>query len=385
LGCVEKIVESFACGCGPLCQSRRAAADRAVEESPMKAMFFCKIVATLVLGLAAMGAPVQQRPPTTEQLGKDPAALRQEAEQQQAREREQQQRGAQQQRDQEWDNTLRQQRSRGAADAAQGQAVLRTWQQRPPLAPEHNPLLGRWESLGSGQRASAPGVSPEIAKLAGALLGGVTSGMCDSMLGRGLIEFRPSGVVAIGRDGREHPMYRAEYRGSGSRVVVLPQGGTSFTHMIIDLDGPNHAMVAAVGCALARAGGAAAAAANPSQATDVPAANQWALLGTWDANGGIDVYVARSSIRRSGKSAQMWDLWDFKTVRMFEGKPFLSARNHYEYDCASARRRMLSTAGFSGHMAQGTVVGSGNSTLAWQPIPSAGPIREYWKIACTKT
>ena len=37
----------------------------------------------------------------------------------------------------------------------------------------------------------------------------------------------------------------------------------------------------------------------------------------------------------------MWDLWDFKTARVFEGKRFLSARNQYEYDCAGTRARML--------------------------------------------
>ena len=346
----------------------------------------CRIFMVSGLALTAMGALAQARPPTTEQLGKDPGALRQEAEQQQARDRAQQQQGNQQQSDQQWNDTLRQQQGRAAADTAQGQAVLRTWQQRPPLAPEKNPLLGRWESLGVGQRAAAPGVSPEMAKLAASLLGGVTGGLCDSMLGRGQIEFRLAGLVAIGRDGRERPMYRAEYRGGGSRVVVLPQGGTTFTHMIVDFDNPNHATVAVVGCVLARAGGAATAAANATAgAADTPAAKQWVLLGNSPANGGMDVYVARSSIIRSGNSARMWDLWDFKSPHVFEGKSFLSARNHYEYDCSSQRRRMLSTTGFSQHMAQGAVVGSGDSVLAWEPIPPTGPIRDYWKIACAKT
>jgi hypothetical protein len=181
--------------------------------------------------------------------------LRQEAEQAQSREMQQQQQNSQQQADQQWNDTVRQQQSRANADMAQGEAVRRIWQQRPPLAPEKNPLLGRWESLGSGQRkGGAPGLSPEMANLANALIGGITGGLCDSMLGRGTIEFRPAGVVAIGHDGRERSMYRAEYRGGGSRVVVLPQGGTTFTHMIIDFDNPDHATVAAVGCGLARAG-----------------------------------------------------------------------------------------------------------------------------------
>ena len=188
--------------------------------------------------------------------------------------------------------------------------MRRTWQQRPPLAPEKNPLLGRWESLGSGQRkGGAPGLSPEMAKLANALIGGITGGLCDSMLGRGTIEFRPAGLVAIGRDGREQPMYRAEYRGGGSRVVVLPQGGTTFTHMIIDFDGTDHATVAAVGCGLARAGGGAAQGGDDEHRRrprrDAGAAPQWTLLGTSAANGGMDVYVAPATIRRSGDQARM--------------------------------------------------------------------------------
>jgi hypothetical protein len=353
-----------------------------MKASPLRA-----VVCASSLALAALAAQGQSRPPTTEQLGKDPGALRQEAERQQSQERARQQESSQQQADQQWNDTLRQQQSRAAGNMAQGEAVRRTWQQRPPLAPDKNPLLGRWESLGAGQRkGGAAGISPEMAELANALIGSVTAGLCDSMLGRGTIEFRPGGVFAIGRDGHERPLYRADYRGGGSRVVVLPQGGTSFTHMIVDFDGPDHASVAAVGCTLARAGGGATKTpANTSAAADAPAALQWVLLGTSAANGGMDVYVARASIRRSGDSAQMWDLWDFKTAHVFEGKPFLSARNQYEYDCAGARRRMLSTLGFSGQMGQGAVVGSGHSTLAWEAVPPGGPIRDYWKIACTKT
>jgi len=186
--------------------------------------------------------------------------LQQQYEQQQQQGREQL-RQQQQQSDQQWQATLQQQQARQNADAAQAQAVLRTWQKRPPLAPDHNPLLGRWNSQGvspaatkklNGGNQLAGLLGPEMANMTNALLGGITGRMCDSMLGRGLIEFRPTMVVAIGRDGSEHPMYRAEYRGGGSRVVVLPQAGQSFTHMIIDFDSADHATVAAVGCVLAR-------------------------------------------------------------------------------------------------------------------------------------
>jgi hypothetical protein len=185
-------------------------------------------------------------------------------------------------------------------------------------------------------------------------------------------------------------MYRAEYRGGGSRVVVLPQGGTSFTHMIIDFDNANHGTVAAVGCSLARAGGgstaaAAAAEANATAAPGMPTAKDWTLLGSVTAKGGMDAYVARSTIRRSGSSAQMWDLMDFKTGFHVQGRTYLSARNQYEYDCVAGRRRMMSTTGFAGHMAQGAVLASDNNGLPWEEIPTSGLLRDYWKVACTKT
>lgn len=258
----------------------------------MTSLPLCRIVGASLLVLAGQTAVAQSRPPTVEQIGKDPNALRQQAEQQKAQQQDDQQRQNQQQADQQYDDTLRQQQSRAASDMAQAEAVRRTWQQRPALAPDKNPLLGRWESLGSGQRkGSAPGVSPEMAQLANQLIGGLTAGLCDSMLGRGTIEFRAAGLVAIGSDGRERPMYRAEYRGGGSRVVVLPQGGTSVTHMIIDFDGPDRATVAAVGCGLARAGRGAARAptADPPHVAAVSAGDRapsTGFGGSWDTQWG---------------------------------------------------------------------------------------------------
>jgi hypothetical protein len=355
----------------------------------MHASRIARIVGGSALALAALVAAAQNRPPTAEQIGRDPGALRQEAEQKRALEQQQQQQRSQQEADQQWNDALRRQQSQANSDMAQGEQVRRTWQQRPPLAPEKNPLLGRWESLGVGQqRQGAPGVSPEMAQLANALLGGLTGGLCDSMLGKGTIEFRPTGVVAIGPDGRERPMYRAEYRGGGSRVVVLPQGGTTFTHMIIDFSGSDRASVAVVGCALTRSGPPAAAAKGAMTETALAtgnsgaAAQQWTLLGTLSNNGGMDVYVSAASIRRAGDKARMFNLIDFKTRQSFDGKSYLSARNELEFDCAKALKRMLNSTGYSGHMGTGTVVVSDTPSDPWQAVGSSGPGFEHWKVAC---
>ena len=123
----------------------------------MKASPFRTVVGASSLVLAALSAQGQGRPSTTEQLGRDPGALRQDAERQQSQERARQQESSQQQADQQWNDTLRQQQSRAANDAAQGEAVRRTWQQRPPLATDKNPLLGRWSP---SAQASARGARP---------------------------------------------------------------------------------------------------------------------------------------------------------------------------------------------------------------------------------
>ena len=346
------------------------------------------MLVALVVAVPVISAQAQSRPPTTEQLGRDPGALRQEAEQQRAQERAQQQRDGQQQADQQWNDTLRQNRSRAAADAAQGDAVLRSWQQRPPLASDRNPLLGRWESLGPGQRPAAAGLPPEIARMAAELVGGMTIGLCDSMLGRGTIEFRPSEVVAIGRDAREHRMYRAEYRGGGSRVVVLPQGGTRFTHMIIDFGGPDRATVAVLGCGLRRSGGSAAARSTSLATNTAPAegagTDRWTLLGTSAMEGHPEVYLSPSSIRRAGALANMAEMWDFRAPHPLGTKLFLSVRVQHEYDCVGSRRRMISATGFSGHMGKGAVLDSALMNARWEGIATTGAPHDSWMVACAK-
>jgi hypothetical protein len=290
----------------------------------------------------------------------------------------------QQQQDQQWQQSVQQSQAQQNAAAAQGREVLQTWRKRPPLAAERNPLLGRWNSLGNGA-SNKMAANGDMAALASALVGGLTSGMCDAMLGHGLIEFRPSTLVAIGPGGREQVKYHVEYRGGASRVVVLPQDAATFTHMIIDFNGPDKATVAAVGCTLARVGGEGARSVGAGLAANASVPAKWEMLGSSAANGGMDVYVDRSTIRKSGSLARMWDLWDFKSAHAFEGKPFLSVRNQYEYDCASMRRRMLSTRGFAQHMGRGAMVGSGDAVLAWEPIDANGVFMNHWKAACAKS
>ena len=326
--------------------------------------------------------------------------LQQQYDQQQQQQRSQQQQQQQQQSDQQWNSTLQQQQSRQNADRAQGQQVLRTWQNRPPLAPGQNPLLGRWDSrgtsVGNGKQARgndevAKMLGPEMANMANALIGGMTQGLCDSMLGRGLIEFRPNAVVAIGRDGREQLKYHVQYRGGGSRVAVLPQDAATFTHMIIDFQSPDRAFVNGVGCVMVRARGAGAtgdvAALAAQRPVDVAAdvvAVKWEAAGS-TLKGEADFYVARSTIQRSGDSSRMWEMIDNKAAQAVEGKPFYSMRNLYEYDCRRSRRRMLAASAYAGHLGKGVLVGSEMFTQPspWEAVVAGqGYADHFLKVAC---
>jgi hypothetical protein len=117
---------------------------------------------------------------------------------------------------------------------------------------------------------------------------------------------------------------------------------------------------------------------------DTRATPQWTLLGTAAGNGGIDVYVAPASLRRSGDTARMLNLFDFKTRQVYAGKPFLSARNEYEFDCARSRQRILASTGFSGHMGKGTVVVSSEGDGVWQSVGAGGPSYQHWAVACRR-
>ena len=272
---------------------------------------------------------------------------------------------------------------------AQAEAVRRTWQQRPPLAPEKNPLLGRWESLGTGR------ARPARRRLA---RDGQARQRADRRHHRRDVRFdaRPRhdrvparGLVAIGGDGRERPMYRAEYRGGGSRVVVLPQGGTTFTHMIIDFDGADHATVAAVGCGLRRAGGQRrgerrrgeqpAAAADPARRRKVDAARQ---LGRERRHGRLRRAARRSAGRATG--ADVRTCWTSRRASRSRASPS-SRRATSSSTTAPAAPAHAGDDRLCRAHGQGRVVASDHNGLPWEEIPTSGLLRDYWKTACTKT
>ena len=164
----------------------------------MRATLFWRICGALGLALTAPPHSRKAARPT-EQLGKYPGALRQEAEQQRAREREQQQQQSGAGRP-----ALRRRPAPAAVARGRGRGAGRggtpAVAQRPPLASSRT-RFSSLESLGPGKRGNTAGVPPELARLV-PNVGGITGALCDSMLGRGTIEFRRA-AVRHRRDGRD--------------------------------------------------------------------------------------------------------------------------------------------------------------------------------------
>jgi len=134
-------------------------------------------------------------------------------------------------------------------------------------------------------------------------------------------------------------------------------------------------------------GGSAPMAGRPKTQVDATAATagaEWVPASGYQEPSAA-VYAARSTIRRSGNLVKMWDMYDFKTARAYEGKQYFSLKNQMEHDCKGARGRVLSSTAYSGHMGKGSVVISDTSfSPAWQPVQPGGgsPAEALAKIAC---
>jgi hypothetical protein len=66
---------------------------------------------------------------------------------------------------------------------------------------------------------------------------------------------------------------------------------------------------------------------------------EWTKTGGTD---GFDNYADLSTIQKSGSTAKMWVLQDFKkTQTLYVGKSYLSIMFRYEYDCNEKKSRLL--------------------------------------------
>ncbi|MEO8186848.1 MAG: hypothetical protein ABI580_05720 [Burkholderiaceae bacterium] len=145
---------------------------------------------------------------------------------------------------------------RGGAAAEQMEQARQAWFKRPALAPDRNPLLGKWTRPASTRPNSSDPFAGVMALAKG--------GLCEALFGGGVFEFRPDRLVGMDERTHEQELDRVEYRGDAKRVVVLPK--TTFKLMEFDVEGPDRINWASQKCVLVRVGAASssASAAKPS-------------------------------------------------------------------------------------------------------------------------
>jgi len=109
---------------------------------------------------------------------------------------------------------------------------------------------------------------------------------------------------------------------------------------------------------------------------------EWTKIGGTDD---FDEYADLSTIRKSGNTAKMWELRDFKKAQTStsNGKSYLSDMTRREYDCNEEKYNLLSLYQYSGNMRNGDIVLSGeNSDSRWTSIPPGSMVETTFKIAC---
>lgn len=172
----------------------------------------------------------------------------------------------------------------GGAAAAAAEAARASWQKKPPLPPEHNPLLGKWTRPAS----TRPNPNDPFGQLQALAKGG----LCEALFGGGVFEFRPDRLV--GKDERtpEQELDRVEYRGNEKHVVVLPK--TTLKLIEFDFDGPNRINWTGQNCVLVRVGststgssGAAPATAANTAPAKLANAAAAASAGSHSGSGGV--------------------------------------------------------------------------------------------------
>lgn len=111
------------------------------------------------------------------------------------------------------------------------------------------------------------------------------------------------------------------------------------------------------------------------------ASAEWTIAGD---NENFNQYVDKATIRRDGNFVKMWDLLDYKRVKVIGGKSDLSQRTQKEYDCKEEKVRILVLTSFSGQMGNGTINYDDSNTEKWRPVAPGTVNETLWKIACGK-
>ncbi len=129
----------------------------------------------------------------------------------------------QRQSDEEFERRAAPERAERARQEAENDAALKALRAKllasPPLAPERNPLLGRWR-VATGAR---PTGGDDLSQLMG-MLANPGGAVCEVVFGGGTTEFKPGSWAASDSSG-DDSLGRIQYRIQDRQVFALPDQG----------------------------------------------------------------------------------------------------------------------------------------------------------------
>jgi hypothetical protein len=102
---------------------------------------------------------------------------------------------------------------------------------------------------------------------------------------------------------------------------------------------------------------------------------------------GDKVFAYPGSIKKSGSSVKMWDLFNSSTPQNLPGHPpYLSKVTQVQYECEDRRMRTLYTNFYSEKDAKGAKILFKDTTtlLVWQPVVAGIAHEVLFDIACGK-
>jgi hypothetical protein len=110
-----------------------------------------------------------------------------------------------------------------------------------------------------------------------------------------------------------------------------------------------------------------------------PAWAEWKSVGEDDA---ATSYVDPATIVRSGNTAKMWSLLDYKAFQRMVEVGYFSQKAQVEYDCTERKARGLSLSLHAEHMGQGKVIYEDTSPHEWEPVSPDTITETLRSVAC---
>ena len=106
---------------------------------------------------------------------------------------------------------------------------------------------------------------------------------------------------------------------------------------------------------------------------------EWKSVGE---DGAAAIYADPATIVRSGNTATLWSLLDYKAFQRMVEVGYFSQKTLVEYDCAKHNARGLGVSLHAEHLGEGKVIYEDTSPHEWEPVLPETITEMLWNIAC---